>query len=79
MRRILIVEDEKPISSILQYGFKKEGFEVRCALTGSEALELFRGAYASLEKKLFASISDERREACMQTLAEMEANLERFL
>ena len=39
-KRILIVEDEKPISSILQYGFKKEGFEVRCALTGSEALEL---------------------------------------
>ena len=39
-KRILIVEDEKPISSILQYGFKKEGFEVACALTGSEALTL---------------------------------------
>ena len=43
-KRILIVEDEKPISSILQYGFKKEGFEVRCALTGSEALELAKEA-----------------------------------
>ena len=39
-KRILIVEDEKPISSILQYGFKKEGFQVACALTGSEALSL---------------------------------------
>ncbi len=39
-KRILIVEDEKPISSILQYGFKKEGFQVACALTGSEALTL---------------------------------------
>lgn len=41
-KRILIVEDEKPISSILQYGFKKEGFQVRCAFTGSEALTAAR-------------------------------------
>ncbi len=41
-KRILIVEDEKPISSILQYGFKKEGFQVACALTGSEALTLVK-------------------------------------
>lgn len=41
-KRILIVEDEKPISSILQYGFKKEGFQVACALTGSEALSTAR-------------------------------------
>ena len=39
-KRILIVEDEKPISSILQYGFKKEGYQVACAFTGSEALSL---------------------------------------
>lgn len=41
-KRILIVEDEKPISSILQYGFKKEGFQVQCALTGSEALTMVK-------------------------------------
>ncbi|MCI8633360.1 MAG: response regulator transcription factor [Lachnospiraceae bacterium] len=41
-KRILIVEDEKPISSILQYGFSKEGFDVRCAFTGSEALSIAR-------------------------------------
>lgn len=41
-KRILIVEDEKPISSILQYGFKKEGFQVCCAFTGSEALQAAR-------------------------------------
>ena len=41
-KKILIVEDEKPISSILQYGFTKEGFAVSCAYTGSEALTMAR-------------------------------------
>ena len=90
----LVVALKRPKSSITKatdclehggYVFKRpnpgDGRSYLVGLTpaGSEALELFRGAYASLEKKLFASISDERREECMQTLAEMEANLERFL
>lgn len=37
-RQLLIVEDEKPIADILAYGFKKEGFAVRCALTGAAGL-----------------------------------------
>ena len=37
-RRLLIVEDEKPIADILAYGFKKEGFSVRCAYTGASGL-----------------------------------------
>lgn len=37
-RRILVIEDEKPIADILKYGFEKEGFEVLCAYTGAEGL-----------------------------------------
>ena len=35
-KRLLIVEDEKPIADILAYGFRKEGFTVQCAHTGAE-------------------------------------------
>ena len=37
-KRILIIEDEKPIAEILKYGFIKEGFAVACAYTGGEGL-----------------------------------------
>ncbi|GEL09114.1 response regulator YycF [Salisediminibacterium halotolerans] len=36
---ILVVDDEKPIADILQFGLEKEGFEVVCAYDGNEALE----------------------------------------
>ena len=39
-RKILIIEDEKPIADILKYGFEKEGFLVRCACTGGEGFKL---------------------------------------
>ena len=29
-RKILVIEDEKPIAEILKYGFEKEGFEEIC-------------------------------------------------
>lgn len=35
-RKILVIEDEKPIADILKYGFEKEGFQVQCAYTGGE-------------------------------------------
>ena len=38
-RKILVIEDEKPIAEILKYGFEKEGFEVFCAGTGAEGLK----------------------------------------
>ena len=38
-KKLLIIEDERSIADILRYGFEKEGFEVRCAYTGSRALE----------------------------------------
>lgn len=35
-RKILVIEDEKPIANILKYGFEKEGFQVQMAYTGGE-------------------------------------------
>ncbi|MDE7269567.1 MAG: response regulator transcription factor [Acetatifactor sp.] len=39
-RKILIIEDEKPIADILKYGLEKEGFQVWCAHTGSEGFDM---------------------------------------
>lgn len=36
--RILIIEDEKPIADILEYNFKKEGYQVESAHTGADGL-----------------------------------------
>ena len=36
--RILVIEDEKPIADILEYGLKKEGFRVKSAYTGADGL-----------------------------------------
>lgn len=41
-KHLLIIEDEKPIAEILAYGFKKEGFLVRCAHTGADGLTAAR-------------------------------------
>lgn len=39
-KKIMVIEDEKPIADILKYGFEKEGFEVTCAYTGGSGLEM---------------------------------------
>jgi len=39
-KKIVIVDDEKPIADILQFHFQKEGFTIECAYNGQEALEL---------------------------------------
>ncbi|AZU64761.1 response regulator YycF [Neobacillus mesonae] len=39
-KKILIVDDEKPIADILQFNLRKEGYVVYCAYDGNEALEL---------------------------------------
>jgi DNA-binding response OmpR family regulator len=36
---VLIVEDERRIADFLAKGLRRQGFDVRCAYTGSEALE----------------------------------------
>ncbi|MBP2242658.1 two-component system response regulator VicR [Cytobacillus eiseniae] len=38
-KKILVVDDEKPIADILQFNLKKEGYEVHCSYDGNDALE----------------------------------------
>lgn len=40
MSRIMIVEDERPITDIIAFNLKKEGYEVTCVDNGDEAIEL---------------------------------------
>lgn len=42
-KKILIVEDEKSISEILEYTITKEGYEAVCAFDGKSALDLALG------------------------------------
>ncbi|WP_019243370.1 MULTISPECIES: response regulator YycF [Bacillus] len=37
-KKILVIDDEKPIADIIEFNLKKEGFEVHCAYDGNEAL-----------------------------------------
>ena len=39
MKKILVVDDEKPISDIIKFNLSKEGYEVYTAYDGEEALE----------------------------------------
>ncbi|MCP1638962.1 two-component system response regulator VicR [Streptococcus gallinaceus] len=41
MKKILIVDDEKPISDIIKFNMTREGYEVVTAFDGREALEMF--------------------------------------
>jgi two-component system, OmpR family, response regulator VicR len=38
-KRILVVDDEKPIADILKFNLEKEGYAVTCAYDGLEAIE----------------------------------------
>ncbi|HWO97537.1 MAG TPA: response regulator YycF [Bacillus sp. (in: firmicutes)] len=38
-KRILVVDDERPIADILKFNLQKEGYDVYCAYDGVEALE----------------------------------------
>ncbi|MEH6940851.1 response regulator YycF [Bacillus sp. JJ722] len=37
-KKILVVDDEKPIADIIEFNLKKEGFDVHCAYDGNDAL-----------------------------------------
>jgi two-component system response regulator VicR len=41
MKKVLVVDDEKPISDIIKFNLTKEGYEVFVAFDGEEALERF--------------------------------------
>ena len=38
-KKILVIDDEKPIADILEFNLKKEGFDVYCAYDGNDATE----------------------------------------
>ncbi|EKU93785.1 Transcriptional regulatory protein YycF [Alloiococcus otitis] len=40
MKKILVVDDEKPISDIVKFNLEKEGYEVVVAFDGEEAIEV---------------------------------------
>ncbi|MDQ0230927.1 response regulator YycF [Metabacillus malikii] len=39
-KKIVVVDDEKPIADILEFNLKKEGYTVYCAYDGNQALEM---------------------------------------
>lgn len=39
MKKVLVVDDEKPISDIVKFNLTKEGFDVYTAYDGQEALD----------------------------------------
>lgn len=41
MKKILVVDDERPISDIIKFNLEKEGYEIYTAFDGEEALEQF--------------------------------------
>ncbi|MGD6793894.1 response regulator YycF [Metabacillus indicus] len=47
-KKILVVDDEKPIADILQFNLKKEGYDVFCAYDGNEALEMVEEVHPDL-------------------------------
>ena len=46
--KILVVDDEEDIAKLLKYNLEKEGFKVRIALNGEDALDLARTASPDL-------------------------------
>lgn len=48
MKKILIVDDEKPISDIIAFNLKSEGYEIEVAYDGDEALEQFKATQPDL-------------------------------
>ena len=38
-KKILVVDDEKPIADIIKFNLQKEGYEVHCAYDGVEAIQ----------------------------------------
>lgn len=41
MKKILIVDDEKPISDIIKFNLTKEGYDIVTAFDGREAVTIF--------------------------------------
>lgn len=48
MKKILIVDDEKPISDIIKFNMTREGYEVVTAFDGREALDIFEAEFPDI-------------------------------
>ncbi len=48
MKKILIVDDEKPISDIIKFSMTREGYEVVTAFDGREALDIFEAEFPDI-------------------------------
>lgn len=48
MTKIIVVDDEQDIVDVLAYNLENAGFEVKCALTGREGLELIQATRPDL-------------------------------
>ena len=48
MKKILIVDDEKPISDIIKFNMTREGYEVVTAFDGREALDILKQSFQIL-------------------------------
>ena len=45
-QRILVVDDEQDLLEILKFNLEKEGYEVDCAYSAEEALDMNLGEYS---------------------------------
>lgn len=48
MKKILVVDDEKPISDIIKFNMTREGYEVVTAFDGREALAVFEAEFPDI-------------------------------
>ncbi|WFN35976.1 response regulator [Methanomicrobium antiquum] len=55
--RILLLDDEAPILDIMSLFLKRNGYDVVCSQSGSDALSVFREEYSS-QKKIDLAILD---------------------
>ena len=54
MHKILLVDDEERLLRNLEFFFEDEGYDVRCALSGEEAMDILR------QEKIDAAVVDMR-------------------
>src|SRR5699024_3283809 len=47
-KKIVVVDDEKPIADILEFNLEKEGYEVHCAYDVNEGLDLIKETVTDL-------------------------------
>ena len=49
--KILVIDDEEAICEILKFNLEKEGYDVDCAYSAEEALEMDLSVYTLIDRK----------------------------